>query len=310
MEGTDLASDIDQGFEDLANRIADVGALFSQGVFASRPAANSWGGGGAFYLATDTTVLYYTDGTTWYDFQDLLPPTEIVNADVSASAAIAYSKLSLSGSILNTDLDASSVLTPAGISSSVIRRGKSIIATSESTSSTSYTTLTTPDQVSSLVLPADGLIWVMLQATWKGTTSDCKAAIFLDSTQLKAATLNNLAPVTIEAGTGGSGNKWEVLCTTPANLITSYDTLADYSGDVTTGQVQGVIGSPADGASQRWRDSAGSYSPGGNSFLQGGAMAIFAAAGTYTISVKFQTPSGGDTVTVKDRKLWVWTMGF
>ena len=93
MEGTDLASDIDQGFENLAQRIADVGVLFSQGVFASRPAAAAWGGGGALYLATDTSVLYYTDGTAWFDLQDLLPPTEIVNADVAAGAGIVDTKL-------------------------------------------------------------------------------------------------------------------------------------------------------------------------------------------------------------------------
>ena len=35
---------------------------------------------------------------------------------------------------------------------------------------------------------------------------------------------------------------------------------------------------------------------------------VFAAAGTYDISVQFKASSG--SVTVKNRKLWVWTMGF
>ena len=130
MEGTDLASDIDQGFEDLAQRVADVGVLFSQGVFASRPAASAWGGGGALYLATDTSVLYYTDGTAWFDFQDLLPPTEIVNADVAAAAAIGYSKLDLALGIVNADIN-----TSADIAITKLKNGTAVTSVPSSPSS-------------------------------------------------------------------------------------------------------------------------------------------------------------------------------
>lgn len=56
-----------------------------------------------------------------------------------------------------------------------------------------------------------------------------------------------------------------------------------------------------DRADSRLRDIAGSAN-------QFGFVVLFAAAGTYDVSVQFKSSSG--TVTAKERKLWVWTMGF
>jgi hypothetical protein len=39
----------------------------------------------------------------------------------------------------------------------------------------------------------------------------------------------------------------------------------------------------------------------------GGSIEVFAAAGTYTIGVKYKATSGN--VTAKERKLWVATLG-
>ena len=58
-----------------------------------------------------------------------------------------------------------------------------------------------------------------------------------------------------------------------------------YASDVTTGQIVNVGGSAS-----------------------GGVVTVFAAAGTYDVSVQFLAVAG--SVTVKERKLWVWVQGF
>lgn len=162
-------------------------------------------------------------------------------------------------------------------------RGKSIIAQSEARTNTAYGLMTTPDRVSGIVLPTDGLICIGYQATWfESVIGAARAAIFIGATQLKIAT-NGTAPAVQEAGprTG--------LATTANALHTFHDGLThidsnnSYGGDVTTGQViGGAIG--------------------------GGVCYVFAAAGTYDISVQFKASSG--SVTALARKLWVWSLGF
>jgi hypothetical protein len=74
-----------------------------------------------------------TRTTTWSDnqvltasalnaeFDNLLDAVAIVNADVSASAAIAYSKLALTGSIKNADIASDAAIASSKISLSVNR---------------------------------------------------------------------------------------------------------------------------------------------------------------------------------------------
>lgn len=167
----------------------------------------------------------------------------------------------------------------------ITRRGKSIIAAEESHSSVSYGLLHTPDRVRNVTLPTDGLIIVAYQALVKSDSVAAQAAIFLGPNQVKAANPGfvpggqsalepGLSPdVYKPLGTFGGG-----LQMAPANT--------DTGTAVTTGQiVGGVVG-------------------GSN----GGLCALFAAPGTYDVSIQFRSSSG--TVTVKDRKLWVWTVGF
>lgn len=71
-----------------------------------------------------------------------------------------------------------------------------------------------------------------------------------------------------------------------------------YTGDVATGQVLGALADSAKPAGDQFGDAAGA----------GGTCLIFAAAGVYTVSVQFKPASG--SVTAKNRKLWVWTIGF
>lgn len=153
-------------------------------------------------------------------------------------------------------------------------RGKSIIATSELRTNTAYGKLTTPDEVT-VVLPTDGVIKVLFQAEW--ATSDASvahAAIFLNAVQANIA--GNNAPAAQEAVRAGT--TVEIPLSSYASGLVSGSGGTGYSADVTTGQIVGT----ANGA---------------------GMCSIFAAAGTYTVSIQFKVSSG--SVTVQNRRLWV-----
>lgn len=64
---------------------------------------------GQWYSNSTLHLPQYHDNTTWYSFL-LAGQASIVNADVNASAAIAYSKLNLTGAILNADINASAAI--------------------------------------------------------------------------------------------------------------------------------------------------------------------------------------------------------
>lgn len=161
-----------------------------------------------------------------------------------------------------------------------------VIATEESRTNTAFGTLTTPDEISGVVLPTNGLILIGYNATWKQSVKEAaKAAIFIGANQLK--TSNIPSPTVQEAtcpgsvsGGGEFTNTFVSLGTQAAGLLSSSATAEAYTGDVTTGQIVG----------------------------RSGCAEVFAAAGTYNISVKYKATSG--TVTVKERKLWVATLGY
>lgn len=169
-----------------------------------------------------------------------------------------------------------------------IGRGKSIIATAESTPATSYAigNLTTPDRVQSLILPTDGLIVVLYKAIWQNSiASNGRAAIFVGASQAKVPSTVGSAPAVQDA----IGSSQVAL---DADLITGLQGLSGgnatvNTSEVTTGQILGI---------------SGINTAGGPSFL-------FANAGTYDISIQFKNNSAG-TTTVKNRHLWVWTVGF
>lgn len=189
-----------------------------------------------------------------------------------------------------------SVLDPtlAGIlgvsSGGVIHRGKSIIATNEIRSSNSYGVMTTPDRVTGVVLPTDGLIFVLYQATWKeSVVSQARAALFLNSNQVHVATPTSNV-VGVEANSSGANaNVYSPLVSMPTGLASLNSSGGGYPGDVTTGQVVGLAS--------------------GTNFW-GGPCCMFAAAGTYDVSVQFKMNTGGGSVTVQNRNLWVLTLGF
>lgn len=165
-------------------------------------------------------------------------------------------------------------------------RGKSIIATTESRTNVAYGTLPTPDQVSSIVLPANGLIHIGFMAAWQETVSAAaRAAIFIGANQLKSSNSGATAPTVVETSLSGAVNVDSSLASFTGGLI-SYAPAGAYTGDVTTGQLVGQT----------------------SGFGQSGLCTVFAAAGTYSISVQFKASSG--TVTVKQRKLWVKAEAF
>ena len=164
-----------------------------------------------------------------------------------------------------------------------VGRGKCLIATSESRSSTSYGTLTTPDQVT-VALPADGLLFVAYHATWQSSVLNAgAAAVFVGSNQAKRASSGvGAVPTVIETAVGSDAATDCVLGTSATGLVSQTTTSGTpYGGDVSTGQTIGV---------------------------STGVLPLFASAGLYNISVQFKASSG--SVTVKNRRLWVWSMGF
>lgn len=178
---------------------------------------------------------------------------------------------------LSEDLvDALGVTTTAsGHPGAEVHRGKSIIATEESTTSPTYTTLTTADQVDDVVVPEDSLLFIGYRALWKASVSNAaRAAIFLGANQLKTVTSTG-APTVDDAG-ANVGTDFEWLLTGTAGLTSE--------------------GAPTDASS----------------VVTGMAIPIITTVeiepGTYDISVQYKVSSG--SVTAKERKLWVWTIGF
>lgn len=168
--------------------------------------------------------------------------------------------------------------------------GHTNIAASESRTNTAFGTLTTPDQVGGIVLPANGLITVWYQATWQESVNGAAAAaIFVGANQLVFAALSGAPALGAASIGGGFTGKNTPLSTWPSGLTSPGDTAVQYSGDVTTGQ-------------------AVAATAGGVGAATGGPCYIFAAAGTYTISVQFKAVSG--SVTASNRKLWVQALTF
>jgi hypothetical protein len=200
--------------------------------------------------------------------------------------------------VINGEIDTSNLAAAAGVTAaqlaravneaaalnngSSVRRGKTIIATEESRTNTAYGTLTTPDVVRSVVLPTDGLIAVAYHATWAESVQDAaSAAIFIGANQLKIAQAGSAVPVVQGAGHGNTATQHQPLYTVEGGL--SGATATAGFADVTTGQALGQS-------------------------LVGGPCYVFAAAGTYDISIKFKATSG--SVTALNRRLWVWALGF
>jgi hypothetical protein len=181
-------------------------------------------------------------------------------------------------------------------------RGATNIATSESRTNTAYGTLTTPDQVT-VVLPTNGQIVVGYQAAWQESVAGAsRAAIFIGANQLRAGGSAATPPLQAAGNNGTPAvNHNCSLTTCAAGLVTG--TALDQT-DATTGQIVGQVSNGAN----IWMDLGGAILPLGTGAVEAGPCWVFAAAGTYTVSVQFKASSG--SVTASNRKLWVEAKSF
>lgn len=158
-----------------------------------------------------------------------------------------------------------------------------IINTEESRTNTAFGTMATADEIKSVVLPENGLMLIGYSANFKPSSLGvvAGAAIFLGSNQLKSS---GGTPTAQEASSNGTALSKIV---TFSGGLGHMSPLEASGADVTTGQ------------------ALGPKTPDGD--LPGGFCPVFAAAGTYNVSVQFKASSG--SVTAKERKLWVATLG-
>lgn len=249
------------------------------------------------------TAAKIAAGTTLTIADGSVTTPKIANTAVTADKLADAARLGLTDSTYVRR--GSSIITsggPSGIGDSTINSTSFVTAASASAG------LTTADQVSNLVLPTDGLIAILYQATWQESVAGAaRAAIFLGANQLSIRSAAG-APITQAAATASTSTTAVDLHLGTSNLGigSMYGQGTSAVGtDVTTGQVLGSINGPTSGPTfQNGAAPAGRYSEG----VGWGLCPVFAAAGTYTISVQFKVSSG--TLTVKNRKLWVWTIGF
>lgn len=146
-----------------------------------------------------------------------------------------------------------------------------IIATEESRTNTSYGTLTTADEITGLVVPEAALLLVYFRARVKSSiTEEGHVGLFLGSNLILQEGGSSASAVEEKTGTGEA---FGVIKTNGQTI----DRIPGTASDATTGQ---VVGRP---------------------------LAIFLAAGTYALSVRYKAGSG--SVTAKDRKLWAAVLG-
>ena len=98
--------------------LEDLVALFTSGTFALRPAAAASNARG-FYLATDTNVLYYSNGTAWFSVNSFASPIAMAPGDsitdgTSTFAARADHKHSLPAFGVVGDIEATDTTASAG----------------------------------------------------------------------------------------------------------------------------------------------------------------------------------------------------
>lgn len=207
-----------------------------------------------------------------------------ISADDALEAAPVQGNFESIRDVLNGDVDANNLSATTrqkmGLSDdSTVRRGSSIVATTEGTASTSFTTLTTPDQVASVSVPSPGLLTVFFEAQWLGD-GNSQAAIFLNETQVQVidATAGTIA-VQKASHPGGGTPFYNVLYATAGGLATT-SAGADVAADVTTGQA-----------------------------LHSDGCRIRVAAGSYTVSIRFRNTTGAFT-TIRSRDLYVKAEGY
>lgn len=193
-----------------------------------------------------------------------------LNALLNAENKVLGEKLASGAALANVGEGGISRKYLAGESKPFTWYAPKIIATEESRVNAAFGTLPTADEVTGVVLPTNGKLLISFRAHVKNSVEEAaRVAIFLGANQIK-----NPIGVGLESGAPPHGvTSFQTLYTTSEELaIKNVET-----ADATTGQLIG-------------------------------ALEVFAAAGTYNISVQYKASSGA--VTAKERKLWVATLGY
>ena len=146
----------------------------------------------------------------------------------------------------------------------------------ESTSSTSFALLTTHDEVE-VTVPTAGIVSVVYRAAWEAVTHTAEAALFVGSEQAAYNTMN-AAAATLSAGAGF------YTLSTGAAAGATYATALQTSSATTAAETAAWMAGPP-------------------------VPLVIPTAGTYKLSVRFKTASGGE-VHVKERKLWAKVEAF
>ncbi len=203
-------------------------------------------------------------------------------ADPEIATALTSTLAWANGDIDGTNLSAAAAQSGGMNQSAQTVKGAVNIPTSQSTSSTTFTTLSTPDQITGIVLPTNGLIVIGYMATWQNSVGNAgNAAIFIGANQLQYIATGTATAPLVQAAQGNGNTGIATPLGTSANGLTSGLQSSNFTGNVTTGQILTAAGGGV-----------------------GGPCYIFAAAGTYTVSVQFKASSG--SVTVANRQLWAW----
>jgi hypothetical protein len=203
----------------------------------------------------------------------------------------------------------------------VTRRGAVSILPEETRANPAYGVLSTPDQVTNVVLATNGKLRIGYSALWRESVLNAaRAAIFIGANQLQIRSGNATAPKTSAAAIPNiGGNTAQVTCillSTPAGLYSHGDSgvLAPMrETNPPNGQALGESPGGANAPKQPTFEFNGVTETSGfdgttySIFPWGGVCEVFAAAGTYTVSVQFKASTG--TVFVKERHLWVEAEG-
>jgi len=176
-----------------------------------------------------------------------------------------------------------------------VGRGKSIITQQDTRTGTTYSTLATPDRVSGIDLPTDGIITVLFMAFWNESVDGAgRAAIFIGSNQLSLSQVGTGIGLQ-ECANPGAANITQPLTSCWYGLTSGGggSAASGHAVPATTGQAVALNGNGSTDAGNQ---------------IAGGPCYIFAAAGTYDISVQFKASSG--SVNVLNRRLWVKAEGY
>lgn len=188
----------------------------------------------------------------------------------------------INGGLDGTNLSAAGAQSAAVNQSGQTVKGSFIKLGTDTTTSTTFGTLSTPDQVAGITLGSAGLLFVYYRAQWVCTAGGGAGAAEI--------CLNGTA-VQVDAG---NGTFVASLATTNASGGFANGLSSTSTGLVNAGGANLTVNDP----------TTGLYIAAG----VGGPAVITAAAGTYTVSIQFKTSSG--TLSVSNRRLYVKAESF